>query len=166
MNLEPLRTALTAEAEADAQRRRAELEAACERRVAEAEAKAKALTQQGQLDGAQAAAQEALRRRAAASRRARELRLEAQRALLDELRARAREAALRLRTDPRYPELLDRLSRAAKSQLGPKAELVVDPPELGGVLGQAGGVSVDYTLPALVDRALDELDGRLEALWE
>jgi vacuolar-type H+-ATPase subunit E/Vma4 len=166
MNLEPLRTALRAEVEADAHRRRTELEAACERRVAEAKAKATALTQQGQLDGAQAAALQAARRRAAANRRARELRLEAQRALLDELRARAREAALRLRTDPRYPELLDRLSRAARSQLGPEAELVVDPPELGGVLGRVGSVSVDYTLPALVNRALDELNGRLEALWE
>ena len=37
--------------------------------------------------------------------------------------------------------------------------------ELGGVVGRAGSTSVDYTLPALVERAIAELDGRLETLW-
>lgn len=165
MTFEPLRAALMAEAEAEAKRRRAEVDETCERGLADAQAKARTLTEQGRLEGELAAAQEALRRRAAATRRARELRLQAQRALIDELRLRTHEASLRLRTEPGYPLLLDRLSEAARSQLGPAAELEVDPPDLGGVLARAGSASVDYTLPALVDRAIVDLDGELEALW-
>lgn len=165
MNLEPLREALRAQADADAERRRAEVDDECERRVTTAEAEARSLAEQGRREGERAAAQEALRRRALASRRGRELRLEAQRALIDELRLRAHEQALELRADPRYRELLDRLSSTARSQLGPHAELEVDPAGAGGVVGRAGRQSVDYTLPTLVERAIEDLDGTLEALW-
>ena len=72
----------------------------------------------------------------AAGRRARELRLGAQRGLIDELRRRALEASPQVQADPRYPALLARLSEAARSQLGPGAELDVDPPRLGGVVGE------------------------------
>lgn len=165
MNLEPLRMALRAGAEADAGRGRAEVEDACARRLLEAETQAQALMARGRRDGEEAAAHERLRRRAAATRRARELRLEAQRTLVDELRSRACEAALQLKTDPRYPELLDRLSQIATAQLGAGAKLEIDPPEFGGVVARAGARSVDYTLPALVDRAIGELDGKLDTLW-
>ena len=165
MNVEPLRAALLAEVEAEARRQRVEVDATCEHRLADAQVRARALTEQGRLDGELAAAQEARRRRAAAGRRARELRLGAQRALIDELRRRALEASPQVRADPRYPALLDRLSEAAKSQLGPGAELDVDPPRSGGVVARAGSASVDYTLPALVDRAIVELGGELEELW-
>ena len=123
MNLESLRTALRVEAETEAAKRRTEVDEACERRLAEAQAKARELTEQGRLEGAHVAARKSLRRRAAANRRARELRLAAQRGLIDELRLRGREAALELRKDPRYEELLERLSQAAKSQLGADAEV-------------------------------------------
>lgn len=166
MNLEPLREALRAQADTDAERERAEVDEACERRVTTAEVEAQSLAEQGRREGARMAAEEALRRRALASRRGRELRLEAQRALIDELRLRAHEQALELRSGPRYPELLDRLSRAARSQLGPHAELEVDPAGAGGVIGRADRRSVDYTLPTLVERAIEDLDGTLEALWK
>ncbi len=165
MNLEPLRAALRAETDAEAEGQRAEAEEAGARRLAEARTQANAIVEQARLDGEQAAEREARRRRASASRRARELRLEAERSLVDELRLRAHAAALQLRTDRRYPELLERLSEAARSQLGPDAELEVDPPGVGGVVAGAGSTSVDYSLPALVDRAIEELDGKLESLW-
>jgi vacuolar-type H+-ATPase subunit E/Vma4 len=165
MNLEPLRKALQAQAEADAGRRRAAADEECARRVADAEAQARSLVEEGRLEGERAASQEALRRRAVANRRARELRLGAQRLLLEELRRRAREAALERRADPTYPKLIDRLSRTAHVQLGPDAALEVDPPDVGGVVGRADGRSVDYSLPALVERSIEDLDGRLEALW-
>ena len=165
MNLEPLRLALRAQAEADAGRRRTSVDEECGRRLADAEAQARSLVEQGRLEGEQAAARERLRRRAVASRRARESRLEAQRSLLEELGLRARGAALERRADPEYPKLLDRLSRAARVQLGPDAALELDPPGVGGVVGRADGRSVDYSLPALVDRAIEDLDGRLEGLW-
>ena len=164
MNLEPLRAALSAEAEAGAEQRRTEAEASGARRLAEARAQADAIVKLAGQAAEQTAAQEVGRRHAAASRRARELRLEGERSLRDELRERAHEAALALRTDPGYPQLLERLSRAAKSQLGPGAELEIDPPQLGGVVARAGGVLVDYSLPALVDRTIDELGADLEGL--
>ena len=51
-----------------------------------------------------------------------------------------------------YPALLERLTRAARDQLGADAEVEVDP-GIGGVIGRTGRTSVDYTLPALADRA-------------
>jgi vacuolar-type H+-ATPase subunit E/Vma4 len=166
MNLDSLRTALRLEAETEAANRLTQVDEACKRRLAEAHATARELTDQGRHEGARLAERDALRRRAVAKRRARELRLAAQRELIDELRMRSKGAALGLRKDPRYEELLDRLSKLAKSQLGADAEVEADQPELGGVVAYAGSRSVDYTLPALVDRAIAELDGQLETLWQ
>ncbi len=165
MTLEPLRHALRAETDAEVQRRLSAVEAECARTVAEAEASAQALASEGRREGERAAAQEAVRRRAAATRRAREIRLQAQRLQVEELQRRSREAVLRLREDSRYPELLDRLACAAREQLGPDAELELDPPGLGGVIGRRGRVSVDYTLPTLADRAIASFDDELERLW-
>ena len=165
MNLEPLRAALRAEADAEAEQRRDEVEEEGTRRLAEARVRADAIVEQARRDGVQEAERQARRWRASARRRARELRLEAERSLVDELRLRAYDAALELRTDPRYPELLERLSDAARSQLGTDVRLEVDPPEVGGVVARAGSMSVDYSLPALVDRAIVDLDGELEGLW-
>jgi vacuolar-type H+-ATPase subunit E/Vma4 len=164
MNLDSLRIALRVEAETAAAQRLAEVDEARERRLAEAHARARELAEQGRLEGARLAQRNSLRRRAAANRHARESLLAAQSELLDELRLRATEAALELRTDPRYGELLERVSALAKSQLGTDAEVEADA-ELGGVVGRAGSTSVDYTLPALVERATAELDGQLETLW-
>lgn len=165
MNLGSLRTALRVEAETQAAKRLAEVDEACKRRLAEAHARARELAHEGRLEGARLAERNSLRRRAAANRRARELRLAAERGLVEELRLRAGEGALLLRKDPRYGELIDRVSQAARSQLGADAEVEVDPPDVGGVRARAGSTSVDYTLPALVDRAIAELDGQLEMLW-
>jgi len=89
----------------------------------------------------------------------------AQRRQVEELQRRSREAILRLHDDSRYPELLDRLVRTARDQLGPDAEVELDPPGLGGVIGRKGRTSVDYTLPALVDRTIASLGDELEVLW-
>ena len=92
--------------------------------------------------------------------------LKDQQEYMDQHRAVAQDlAALQLKTDRRYPELLERLSQIATAQLGAGAKLEIDPPELGGVVARAGARSVDYTLPSLVDRAIGELDGKLETLW-
>lgn len=165
MSLEPLRTALRAETDLEVQRRLAEVDSECARVVADAEAKAHELSKQGRREGEDAAAKEAVRRRATATRRAREIRLQAQRRQVEELQQRSREAVLRLREDSRYPELLERLARAARDQLGPDAEVEADPPGLGGVIGRKGRTSVDYTLPARVDRAIASLGDELESLW-
>jgi vacuolar-type H+-ATPase subunit E/Vma4 len=165
MNLEPLRAALRTETDAEVQERLAEVDAECARTLADAEAQAQELAREGRREGEDAAAKEALRRRATATRRAREIRLQAQRRLVEELQLRSSEAVLRLHEDSRYPELLERLARAARDQLGPDAEVELDPPRLGGVIGRAGRTSVDYTLPALADRAIVSLGDEVESLW-
>jgi vacuolar-type H+-ATPase subunit E/Vma4 len=164
MNLDSLRTALRVEAETAAAQRLAQVDEACERSLAEAHSRARRLADQGRLEGALLTERNSLRRRAVANRHARELLLAAQSGLLDDLRLRATEAALELRTDPRYEQLLERVSQLARSQLGADAEVEADE-ELGGVVGRAGSTSVDYRLPALVERAIAELDGQLETLW-
>ena len=166
MNLEPLRLALRAETDAEVQGRLAEVDAECARVVADAEAKAHELARQGHREGEEAAAKEAVRRRATATRRAREVRLQAQRRQVEELQRTSREAVLRLCEDSRYPQLLERLAREARDQLGPDTEVELDPPGLGGVIGRKGRASVDYTLPALVDRAIASLGDELESLWQ
>jgi vacuolar-type H+-ATPase subunit E/Vma4 len=165
MNLDPLRQALRAETEAEAEWQRAEMTGECERIMAESEAAARALAQEARRDGERAAARAAARRRAAAARRARETVLAARRGLVDELRVRSRRAVLELREEPRYPALLERLSSAARVQLGRDTELVVDPPGRGGVIGRTRNASVDYTLPAMADRAVDGIGRDLERLW-
>ncbi len=165
MNLEPLRRALRAETEAAAVERRTEVAARCDRVVAVAEAEARRLTRQGRLEGGQVAEREAGRRRATASRRSREIVLAARRRQLESLRRSARGAVQDVRGDPRYPELLDRLSQAVRAQLGDDAEVAVDPSGLGGVIGRRGSASVDYTLPRLADRVVDGMGEELETLW-
>ena len=166
MNLEPLRAALRAETDIEVQRHLEKIDAECVRVVADAEAKAHELARQGRREGEDAAAKEAMRRRAAATRRAREIRLRAQRRQVEELQRRSREAVLRVREDSRYPELLERLARMARDQLGPGTEVELDPPAFGGVIGRSGRMSVDYTLPALVDRTITSLGDELERLWQ
>jgi vacuolar-type H+-ATPase subunit E/Vma4 len=165
MNLEPLRRALRAETEGEAAKRRAAVASRCDRIVAAAEAEARRLTRQGRLEGGHAAEREAGRRRAAASRRGREIVLSAQRRQIEALRRGSREAALDIRRDARYPELLDRLSQVVTAQLGYDAQVTVDPPDLGGAIGRRGSASVDYTLPRLAERAVDGMGEELEALW-
>ena len=165
MNLEPLRAALRAETDIEVQRRLEEVDAECARLVADAEARAHELARQGRREGEDAAAKVALRRRATATRRAREILLQAQRRQIEELQRRSREAVLLLREDNNYPELLERLSWAARDQLGPGTEVELDPPAFGGVIGRSGRMSVDYTLPALAERAVASLGDELESLW-
>jgi vacuolar-type H+-ATPase subunit E/Vma4 len=165
MNLTTLRAALLAEAEDEAERLNAEARAAAKDRLVEAERRAAAFVAAAREEGEQAAVREGRRRLAAGRREAGELRLRAQRALLEAVRAGARDGALALREDRRYPRLLEQLEQAVVAQLGEGAELEVDPPGVGGIVGRAGSVGVDYTLPALADRALDALGGELTELW-
>jgi vacuolar-type H+-ATPase subunit E/Vma4 len=165
VSLEPLRQALRAEVDAEVKERLAEVDAECARMLSDAEASAHAVVGQGRREGEDAAAKEAVRRRATATRRAREIRLQAQRRQVDELQRRSHKAILGLREAERYPALLERLARAARDQLGPDAAVDLDPAGVGGVIGRTGTTSVDYTLPALADRAIASLGDELEALW-
>jgi vacuolar-type H+-ATPase subunit E/Vma4 len=165
VNLDSLRTAFVAQAEADIARRQAEIEAERERRLAAARDAARSLVEQAKLEGRAAGEGESSRRRRMARRAAHGTRLEARGALYDELRGRARAEVLVLRSEPGYGALLDRLAEAAREQLGADAAIERDPPAAGGIIGRYGRRSVDYTLPALVDRELAGMGKEVERLW-
>jgi hypothetical protein len=165
MNLGPLRDATLAQARADADAMLADAGRRAEARIAAARKEGAALVRQARVDGAAAAAIEGAHDEAAARRTARALVLAAERELYDELCRRADDDAYALRGTNGYAALLEQLSDAARRQLGDGARLDVDPEGLGGVRGSSNGRSVDYTLSTLVDRALDRLGARTEALW-
>jgi vacuolar-type H+-ATPase subunit E/Vma4 len=164
VSLEPVRVALLAEAEteADGLVSRADEQAAAQ--VRQAEEQKAALVHRARTEGEAAAALEAAAELARARRRARRVVLEAQRAAYDDVRQQAHVAAQRLRSGERYQELLDRLVARVREELGPDAEIERDPPD-GGVIGRLENRRVDHTLPALVERCLARNAVDLERLW-
>jgi vacuolar-type H+-ATPase subunit E/Vma4 len=76
-----------------------------------------------------------------------------------------RVAALGLEDDVRYPNLIDMLEVLARNQLGPTARIERDPDGLGGLVAVDGSRRVDYTLPALAERALESLADKVAQLW-
>jgi vacuolar-type H+-ATPase subunit E/Vma4 len=153
----------------DAQRRAQEIVALGEeeaaRRLEEARREADELVARARAEGEVEGRLQAARVQAVQRFTAHMQVLGAQRASYDALLARARADALALRGDPAYPELLDRLAAAARRDLGPDAEVTIDPAALGGVLARAGSRAVDYTLVALAERCVQDLGARVGALW-
>ncbi len=165
MHLVPVADALLDDAEADASRLldQAQRDADSTRTSAQADvsqqldrardrAKTSALAQHRQL-------------LTQARRQASAIIMEAQEAARVQLIRQLRDDAMRLRDDPRYPRLLDGLEAAVRQQLGPDTIITRDPTVAGGIIGLAGDRSVDYTLPALAERALGSLGRQTAALW-
>ena len=100
-----------------------------------------------------------------ARRQASAIIMEAQETARVQLITQLRDDAMRLRDDPRYPQLLDGLEAAARRQLGPDTIITRDPTVAGGIIGWDGDRSVDYTLPALAERSLGSLGQRTAELW-
>jgi vacuolar-type H+-ATPase subunit E/Vma4 len=165
VTLEAARDALLADARAAARRMLDEAETEAEARLESARREAEETIAharaQGIAEGRVDAAHEEARERTFARMDV----LAAQRESYDELRRRAREAVLGLREEPGYAELLERLAAAARRELGADAELEIDPADGGGVRGRAGSRRVDYTLPALADRCVDDLGTAAQRLW-
>jgi vacuolar-type H+-ATPase subunit E/Vma4 len=91
--------------------------------------------------------------------------MEAQEAARVQLITQLRHDAMRLRDDPRYAQLLDGLEAAARRQLGPDTIITRDPTVAGGIIGSDGDRNLEYTLPALAERALGSLGRRTAELW-
>jgi vacuolar-type H+-ATPase subunit E/Vma4 len=165
VNLDAVRAALLADARADA----ASLLAAADReardRIARSHEQAAELVEAARAEGAREAAQRLARHHAAARREAREVVLTARRRALDELRARAHTGARELAGEDRYGELRERLRTMAAFQLGPDAEILVDPDGEPGVVASDGHRRVDYRLVTLADRAVDALGADTATLW-
>lgn len=159
----PVREALLAHARADAERLLAEVDAEGDAIIARAQAEADAIRAEARAQGEADAAAVLVAERARARRQARAVVLAAQREGYAALRARALEEAATLRADPAYATWCDGVRENVLAALGPDA-VVTEHPE-GGVLGEASGRRVAYTLPGLAGRALDALGTDLEGLW-
>lgn len=165
MTLEIVRDSLLADARAAAERVRSEAEAEASERLAQARRDADALVAAAREQGAAEGRHAAVVDEAGARVRARGEVLAARREVYDELRRAAREALLGLREATDYGDLLERLEAAARRDLGPAAEVEIDPPDAGGVRAIAGSRRVDYTLATLADRCIDDLGPALRRLW-
>ena len=161
--LEPVRTALLARARADADATTARAEADAADRLAEARTEAAAILAAARSEGEQDAATVRARAAARAHREARETVLRAEREAYGRLYRQARTGVAALRADPRYPALVERLRDRARAQLG--AEAVVREHPDGGVVAEVPGRRLDLSLPALADRAVDDLGAEVTRLW-
>jgi vacuolar-type H+-ATPase subunit E/Vma4 len=165
VTIDPLRRTLLDDVRLEAERVVAEADSRAADKVAGAKERAAELIERARTEGEAIAAFAGAREQAAARRRARSLVLAVQRELFDDFCRDAREAVHRLRADRRYPALLERLSAAARAQLGEDCRLEIDPADAGGVLGSNGTRRVDYTLDALVDRCIERLGSEVKQLW-
>ena len=157
--LEPLRQALLRRADAAADALRAAAEREAGGAIEAARQQAAAVLARARADGEADAAQRQAEDRSRARREARRVVLAAQRAVYEELRARARAAVRELLTDP---DAQRRLVALVRARLEPDAR--VRPHRSGGVVGELpDGRRVDASVDALVEQALAGLD--LAALW-
>ncbi len=165
MNLDSVRAALIADAHADAELLLAEADRDAQDRLARADEEAATLMETARSEGTREAAERGARQRAATRREARQIVLTAKRRTLDELRERARTAVRGLAHEDSYQDLLDRLRMLAAVQLGPDAEISVDPESEPGVIASGGHRRVDCRLVTLADRAVDGLGADVATLW-
>lgn len=151
-SLAPVREALLALARRDAQSVVAEADAEASATLAEAARQAEQTRADARLEAATDAAALLAAERARINRESRALELRARRAAYDELVRSAREAVRALSDSP---GVRDRLAALAREELGPTATIRPSPD--GGVIAQAGGRRVSYSLGALADEAVADL---------
>lgn len=160
--LGPVRQALRASAEKQASGIRDDAGRQAAALLDAARAEAAGILAAAAAAGAAAARSEAALRSARVRRQAHELVLAQRSSLRLELHRRVREAVTGLRSDPRYAELVARLTEQCRELLGPDAS-VSESPE-GGVVAEAGSRRLDLSLPVLADMTLDSMPGVRE-LW-
>jgi len=161
--LEPLRQSLLTAASARAAAAVADAQAEAATTVAAAQAAARKIIETARAEGERAAESRTDTELVAAERAARALVLDAQRAVEDEARTRAFDAAMALRQRPEYQRLLDSLEASARRRLGASAVIERDPDAAGGIRARLQRLSLDYTLTALVERALTRAFAEAEA---
>ncbi len=165
MSVDPATEALLADARERAARILADARAQARRRVSEAERAAGETIRRARAQGEATGRLDAEREQALGRTLAHAEVLRARREAYEELRRRGRAAVLRLREEPGYAAFLDRLAAGARRELGPEAQLEIDPPGAGGVRASAGSRRLDYTLQALADGCIGELGPALNELW-
>lgn len=161
VRLDAFRNAVLADARSEAERTFEAAARDAEATLAEARRRAEQLIEQARREGRDAAERETRRRRIDARRQARALVLRERRRALDRLRDTVLE---RLRDGATYERLEAVLVQQAQRQLGANAKIERHG-DAGGLVAYSDGRRVDYRLPVLVERAIDELGSRLEDLW-
>ncbi len=161
--LAPLVSALLDRARQEAEAALADADADARAVVARARAEADALRvdarAKGTADGAAVCAAARMR----AERDARRIVLEAQSAAREDLRRAAREAVGGLRHDPQYPAMLEVLRARAIHELG--HQVAVTELEGGGIVAEAGPRRLEYSLAALADHLMDQVEHGPQASW-
>ena len=159
--LAPVRQALLAAAQDEAERDLERARTAAARVLAEAAAQAERTRSQARAQGAADATAALAADRARARRAARAAVLAAHREAYDALRSGARRAVAQLREDPGYGEFCRQMSDELRRVLGPDAEVRESPH--GGMVGEGHGRRLDYSLSGFADRAAQALAGELAA---
>ena len=161
--LEPVRYALRRGAETDARATAEDAKQQAEQILAAARDEAEQIRRTAEQQGREAARAEAAGRSARVRREGRRTVLAQQEALRTELNRQVLEQARGLRSDPRYPQMLRRLTDRADRILGPLASVTES--YKGGITGTAGSRHLDLSLPALAEQALERHSGEVHRLW-
>ncbi len=165
MNVEHLRRSVLAAVASEVEAERVCARAEHDARIGEAGERAAAILADGrrtyEVEVESLVAERSMR----AQREARALVLAAQAEAYERFAREAVEAVFALRGTPNYERLCLRLAADIEALLGEGAELEIDPPTGGGVVGRREGRLVDYSLPALVDRAIAELGADVTRIW-
>ncbi len=164
MRLDALREALVTQARRESSVLEAEAERAAAERIESARSQAGRLTEQAQADGREQTERAVRRRLSSARRQGREVVLRAHRDALDRLRDRVVERLRDAEHASGCSRLLADLADRARGQLGAGAK-VEDDRAVGGFVARAGGRVVDYRLPEVVARVMEEMGDELEDLW-
>lgn len=164
--LEPLRAALLAEAQRDADATFAEARARVQAIGVEADAACGRILSRARAEGETAAARRTAHRLVEAKRAARGNVLKAQRAAYDALFDAVLAELRTVREREEYASLENRLANAAASALGEDAVVERDPGGRGGVSARLDDRYVDLTFPVLVRRYIATLGREVSRLWE
>ncbi|MCC9174941.1 V-type ATP synthase subunit E family protein [Arthrobacter sp. zg-Y179] len=162
--LDPVRQALRRNAETEAARLDAEARQQAADLLGRAQAEADTIHRTAQREGAEAARADAAASSARARREARRTVLAEQEHLRSLLAEQVQEQVHEVRRDPRYPQILRRLTAQADRVLGPMASVTES--YKGGVIGTAGSRRLDLSLPTLADQALEDHAGEVRRLWD
>jgi len=164
LKLEAFRKTVLDEAQRDARERLQQVEESARRKVDAARQKFERLMEEARGEGRESAERETRRRRSEARREARAQVLRVRHEALERLRERTLQRFQQKRGDNDYRRFMSRLERIAREQLGDEARIEPDA-DAGGLVARCEGRLVDYRLPAVVDRALEDLGAELEELW-
>lgn len=165
MSLDRFREVTLDESRTAAEQELRDARAAADAKLASCDAEAERLVSQSLVDGREAASREMVAQERLARRRARETVLAARRALYEQVQREGVEGLRALRGREEYRRLIGALEARASEQLGAEVRCHEEIGDQGGVVAEADGRRVTYSLAALVDDELRRRGAQLEQLW-